>query len=69
MSGIKEELPKADKHVVKIRLFRGWTIEDMEANINAILKREPDYIILHVRTNNARNLMLRDILEKLLRLN
>ena len=69
MSGIKEELPKADKYVVKIRFFRGWTIEDMEANINTILKREPDYIILHVRSNNARNLTLRDILEKLFRLN
>ena len=40
----------------------------MEDNISPILKREPDHIILHVRTNNATNLAARDILDKLLRL-
>ena len=40
----------------------------MEDNIKPILKREPDYIILHVGTNNATNLTARDILDKLLRL-
>ena len=40
----------------------------MEDNIKRILKREPDYIILHVGTNNTTNLTARDILDKLLRL-
>ena len=40
----------------------------MEDNIKPILKREPDYIILHVGTNNATNLTARNILDKLLRL-
>ena len=40
----------------------------MEDNIKPILKREPDYMILHVGTNNATNLTVRDMLEKLLRL-
>ena len=53
MSGIREELLKTDKHNVKAKFFRGGTIEGMEDNIKPILKREPDYIILHVRTNNA----------------
>ena len=43
MSGIREELLKTDKHNVKVRIFRGGTIEDMEDNIKPILKREPDY--------------------------
>ena len=68
MSGIREELLKTDKHNVKVRFFRGGTIEDMEDNIKPILKREPDYIILHVGTNNATNLTARDILDKLLQL-
>ena len=68
MSGIKEELLKTDKHNLKVRFFRCGTIEDMEDNIKPILKREPDYIILHVGTNNATNLTARDILDKLLQL-
>ena len=67
MSGIRELL-KTDKHDVKVRFFIGWTTEDMEDNIKPILKREPDYIILHVGTNNTTNLTVRDILEKLSRL-
>ena len=68
MSGIREELLKTDKHNVKVRFFRGGTIEDMEDNIKPVLKREPDYIILHVGTNNATNSTARDILDKLLQL-
>ena len=68
MSGIREEPLKTDKHNVKAKFFRGGTIEDMEDNIKPILKREPDYIILHVRTNNATNSTAGDILDKLLQL-
>ena len=68
MSGIREELLKTDEHNVKVRIFRGGTIEDMEDNIKPVLKREPDYIILLVGTNNATNSTARDILDKLLQL-
>ena len=68
MPGIREELLKTDKHNVKVRFFRSGTIEEMEDDIKPILRREPDYIILHVGTNNATNLTVRDILDKLLRL-
>ena len=68
MSGIREDLLKTDKHDVKVRFFRGGTIEDMEDIIKPILKREPDNVILHVGTNIAINLTAHDILEKLLRL-
>ena len=40
----------------------------MEDNIKPILKREPDYIILHVGTNKTTNLTARYIFDKLLRL-
>ena len=53
VSGIIEELLKKNKHNVKVRFFRGGTIEDMEDNIKPILKRKPDYIILLVGTNNV----------------
>ena len=65
MSGMRKELLKTDKHTV--RFFRGGTIEYMEVNIKPILKREPDYIILHVGTNNATNLTARDLLDKRLK--
>ena len=68
MPGIREKLLKTDKHNVKVRFFRSGTIEEMEDDIKPILRREPDYIILHVGTNNATNLTVRDILDKLLRL-
>ena len=68
MLGIREELLKTDKNDVKVRFCRGGTIEDTEDNTKSILKREPDYIILHVGSNNATNLTARDIRGKLLRL-
>ena len=68
MSGIREELLKTDKHNAKKRFFKGGTIEDMEDIIKLNLKREADYIILQVGTNNATNLTVRDILDKFLRL-
>ena len=40
----------------------------MEDNIKPVLEREPDYIILHVGTNNATNLTVRVTLDKLLQL-
>ena len=68
MQGIREELLKTDKHDVKVRFFRGGTIEDMEDNSKTILIREPDYIILHVGTNNATHLTAGDMFDKLLQL-
>ena len=68
MSGIRKELLKTDKHDEKVRFFRDGIIEDMENNVNPILKREPDYIILHVGTNNTTSLTACDIIGKLLQL-
>ena len=54
--GIREELLKTDKQNVKVTFFRGGTIEDMGDDMKPILKREPNYIILHVGTKKATNL-------------
>ena len=40
----------------------------MEDNSKTILIREPDYIILHVGTNNATHLTAGDMFDKLLQL-
>ena len=53
---------------VKVRFCRGGTIEEMEDNIKLILKREPDCIILNVRTSKAPDLTARDILARPLQL-
>ena len=43
-------------------------LKTRKSNTKSILKREPDYVILHVGSNNATNLTARDIRGKLLRL-
>ena len=66
MLRVREEILKTDKCEVEVRFLQGGTIEDMGDNIKPILIREPDYIIIHVGTNNASKLMVRDLIEKLL---
>lgn len=45
ISRISKELLKIND--VKSKYFRSATIKDVEDNINAILKREPDFMIIH----------------------
>ena len=59
VSGLKEELLSNKKH-------RGATVEDMFDYIKPILKRKPDYAVLHMGTNNAKDMSSRIILDKLL---
>ena len=46
----------------------GGTGEDIIDNIKSILKREPDFVILHVETNNVASMTSRDILNRLIKL-
>ena len=46
----------------------GGTGEDITDNIKSILKREPNFIILHVETNNVASMTSRDILNRLIKL-
>ena len=68
LSGLKETLLSNEKHQVKVRCCRGATVEDMFDYVKPILKRKPDYVVLHVGTNNAKDMTSRKILNKLLQL-
>ena len=46
----------------------GGTGEDIIDNIKSILKREPDFVILHVETNNVASMTSRDVLNRLIKL-
>ena len=68
VSGLKEELLSNKKHQVKVKCCRGATVEDMYDYVKPILKRKPDYVVLHVGTNNTKDMTSRNILAKLLQL-
>ena len=53
---------------VKVRVFRGATIDDMEDFLKPYLKSSPTNIILHVGTNNSINDSASVILNKFLSL-
>ena len=68
VSVFKKEFLLNKKHQVKGRCCRGATVEDMFDYVKPILKRKPDYVVLHVGTNNAKDITLWNILDKLLQL-
>ena len=43
-----EDVPKIEKREVKLKFFRGATIEDVDDNINLILNKEPDFTIIYM---------------------
>ena len=51
----ENRLSGAKPNSVKVRIFRGATIDDMKDFLKPYLKRSPANIILHVRTNNNIN--------------
>ena len=64
----KNRLSGAKPNSVKVRIFRGATIDDMKDFLKPYLKRPPTNIILHVGTNNSINYSSSVILNKLLSL-
>ena len=68
VSGLKEELGSNKKQQVEVTCCRGATVEDMFDYIKPILKRKPDYVVLHMGTNNAKDMSSRIILDKFLQL-
>ena len=68
VSGLKEELLSNKKHQVKVRCCRGATVENMLDYVIPIVKQKPGYVVLHVGTNNAKDMTSRNILVKLLQL-
>ena len=64
----ENRLSEAKPNSVKVRIFRGATIDDMKDFLKPYLKRSPTNIILHVGTNNSINDSSSVILNKLLSL-
>ena len=58
----------SQKCKVKVKSFSGANVRDMHDNIKPILRHKPEYIILHVRTNDALSLPPNEILDNILEL-
>ena len=54
--------------VIEVRNFPGATMADMEHYLIPIIQKKPRNIILHVGTNDAKNLPSRTVLDNLLKL-
>ena len=68
LAGIDENRLKTGKHNVKVRYFPGARTDDMYNYMKPLLRKLPDYIILHIGTNNALDNTSREILDKVLKL-
>ena len=64
---IEERISKKDRPV-KVRNFSGATVGDMEHHLIPIIQKKPSNIILHVGTNDAKNLPSRIVLDDLSKL-
>ena len=64
---IEERINKKDRPV-KVRKFPGATVADMEHYLMPIIQKKPSNIILHVGTNDAKNLPSRTVLDNPLKL-
>ena len=68
INGVTEEKINKKDRSVKISNFLGATVADMEHYIIPIIQKKPSNIILHVGTNDAKNLPSRTVLDNLLKL-
>ena len=67
VSGLQPGL-LSQKRKVKMKSFFGANVRDMHDNTKPILLHKPEYIILHVGTNDALNPPPNEILDKILEL-
>ena len=63
-----DERRMSTKRVVKVRKFPGSTISDMYHHLVPLLEKNPDYLILHVGTNDVLSYEGTEIVDKLLQL-
>ena len=66
--GINEKRLPTNNQVVKVRGFRGTTVDDLKHHLDLLLKKKPEQIILHIGTNDALSKTSRQIPEKLTQL-
>ena len=69
LTGIDEKrLSRNNNQVVKVRDFRGATIDDLKHHLAPLLQKKPEHIILHIGTNDVVSKTSRQILDELLQL-
>lgn len=68
LTGIDERKLSNPNQLVKVRDFRGASIDDLKHHLVPLLKKEPEHIILHVGTNDSTSKTSREILDELLQL-
>ena len=66
ISGIKEKRIFTNIKSVKVRCFRGATIDDMHFNPITLLRKKTATFVLHVGTNNSSNETSFQVYDKLL---
>ena len=64
---VEERINKKDRPVI-VRNFAGATVTDMEHYLIPIIQKKPSNIILHIGTNDAKNLPSQTVLDNLLKL-
>jgi len=68
INGIDEKGLKTENVITKVRNYPGASIECMKSNLIPLIAKKPDYMILHVATNDASNDPKKDIINDLLNL-
>ena len=68
LAGIDENRLKTGKHKVKVRDFPSARTGDMYDCMKPLLQKFPDYIILHIGTNDVLDNTSREILDKIVKL-
>ena len=68
LTGIDEKLLSRNNQVVKVRDFRGVTIDDLRHHLISLLEKKPKHIILHIGTNDPVSKKSRQIIDELLQL-
>ena len=66
VNGIDEKRLSKKHSNVKVFHFPGARIEDINQYIAPIIKKQPDYLILHARTNDATTNTSKKIVDDLL---
>ena len=65
MNGMDENRLSNNNIEVKVECHGGCTIEHMFTHVDTMVKYKPDYVLLHVGTNNCTNSMSDEILKEL----
>ena len=68
INGINKKCISTNFKSVKVRCFRGVTIDDMYFNLISLLRKKLVVLVLHLGTNNSSNETLFEIYDKMLSL-